>query len=184
MTLPSPLRAALHHVARASIAHGLVHARALPVEPHTHDPLLRAPGAAFVTLRHAGRLRGCIGTLEAHRPLVLDVAENAWAAAFRDPRFAPLTTAEVAALDVHLAVLGPAERLEFRDEADLLAQLRPGVDGLVLREGDRRGTFLPSVWNELPDPAHFLTHLKVKAGLPADYWSTSLTVSRYVTESF
>lgn len=184
MTLPSPLRAALHHVARASIAHGLAHARALPVEPHTHDPLLRAPGAAFVTLRCAGRLRGCIGTLEAHRPLVRDVAENAWAAAFRDPRFDALSAAEAAYLDVHIAVLGPAEPLECRDEAELLAQLRPGIDGLILQEGGHRSTFLPSVWAELPEPRHFLAQLKAKAGLPADYWSASLEVSRYVTESF
>jgi len=177
-------RATLHAAAREAIAHGLVHG-APPAPPRSAPAgVLGAPGAAFVTLRLDGRLRGCIGTLEAHRPLLVDVAENAFAAAFRDPRFAPVDAHEAGALHVHLSVLGPPEPLACRDEADLLARLRPGHDGLILREGARRATFLPSVWAELPTPQQFLDHLRRKAGLPAGYWSPTLEVLRYETEGF
>jgi AmmeMemoRadiSam system protein A len=166
-------------LARSSIEHGLVHGRALAVEPAAHEPALREPAASFVTLELRSALRGCIGTLEAHRPLAVDVAENAFAAAFRDPRFAPLARLELADLEIHVALLSPLERLAAASEAELLAQLRPGVDGLVLRVGERRATFLPAVWEELPDPAAFLRHLKRKAELPADGWPAGAEVWRY-----
>ena len=138
----------------------------------------------LVTLERRGQLRGCIGMLEAVRPLVRDIAENAFAAAFRDPRFPPLTIDELADLELHISILSPAEAVHFKSEQDLIEQLKPGIDGLILREGYRRGTFLPSVWEQLPDASQFLRHLKQKAGLPADYWSDSLKIFRYSTEMF
>ena len=140
--------------------------------------------ATFVTLTIGGQLRGCIGMLEAVRPLAEDVAENAHAAAFEDPRFPPLTKTEFKKLEIHISVLSPPEKLEFSSEVDLLSKIRPGIDGLILQEGFRRGTFLPSVWEELPEKELFWAHLKLKAGLPADYWSDSLQVFRYTTEYF
>ena len=140
--------------------------------------------ATFVTLNKFGELRGCIGHLEAIQPLIADVAENAFNAAFRDPRFQPVTASEFGDLEVHISVLSPPEPMVFTSEADLLRQIRPGIDGLILEDGAYRGTFLPSVWEQLPDPAQFLAHLKMKAGLPPNYWSDTLKVSRYTTESF
>ncbi len=171
-------------VAAESIAQGVRQGTPLGVDADSYPEDLRAPGACFVTLRKQGELRGCIGSLEAYRPLVSDVADNAYAAAFRDPRFSPLRDEELAELDLHISVLGPAEPLTVRDEADLIRQLRPGVDGLILQDRNRRGTFLPSVWESLPDPTEFVRHLKRKAGLDDDYWSDSMQVWRYSTESF
>lgn len=184
MSLTESERDRLLTLARASIAHGLAHGRPLPVNPADFPVKLIEPAATFVTLELSGRLRGCIGRLEAARPLAEDVAENAYAAAFRDSRFPPVTAAESAGLTLHISVLSPSEPLYFKSEADLIAQLRPGIDGLILSDAGRRGTFLPSVWEELPDPAEFLRHLKRKAGLPADYWSTSMKIQRYTTEMF
>jgi AmmeMemoRadiSam system protein A len=140
--------------------------------------------ATFVTLTIGGRLRGCIGMLEAYRSLAEDVAENAHAAAFEDPRFDPLTKKEFEKLEIHISVLSPPEELTFSSEEDVLRQIRPGTDGLILQEGFRRGTFLPSVWEELPAKELFWAHLKRKAGLPANYWSDTLRVFRYTTEYF
>lgn len=177
-------RRQLLQLARDSIAHGLTHGRPLDVDPADFPSPLTAPGASFVTLHLHAQLRGCIGSLEARRPLVQDVCENAYAAAFRDPRFAPLGDAEFELIQISLSVLGPSSPISFESEQDLLAQLRPGVDGLVLSSGHHRGTFLPSVWEQLPQPQEFLRHLKLKAGLTPDYWSDDLEVSRYHTESF
>lgn len=169
-------------LARASICHGLQQGRPLIValEGLTADLVVKR--ASFVTLEKDNRLRGCIGSLEAWRPLAIDVAENAYAAAFHDPRFPPVRGDEVDDLEIHLSLLTPAVAMSFSSEADLLRQLQPGIDGLILAEGSRRGTFLPSVWAELPTPQLFLTQLKRKAGLAADYWSTSVRVMRYTTE--
>lgn len=177
-------RAILLAVARDSIRHGLEEGRPVDVPVADFPDILREPGASFVTLQRNGRLRGCIGSLEPRRPLVQDVAENAFAAAFRDPRFMPLQPQELDDLHVHISVLGAPEPLRFESEEDLLQQLRPGEDGLILQDGVRKGTFLPSVWEELPEPHQFLAHLKRKAGLPPDHWSDSLRVWRYGTESF
>ncbi|MDX1593571.1 MAG: AmmeMemoRadiSam system protein A [Gammaproteobacteria bacterium] len=171
-------------LARASIAHGLAHGEPLRPDPEGYPEILLARRACFVTLHLDGLLRGCIGSLEARRPLVEDVAGNAYAAAFRDPRFPPVTEDEAPRLELEISVLSPPEPMRCGSEAELLAQLRPGVDGLVLADLGRSGTFLPSVWEQLPEPRDFLAHLKRKAGLPADYWSASLTVSRYTTERF
>ena len=145
---------------------------------------LREKRATFVTLTMDGALRGCIGMLEACRPLAEDVAANACAAAFEDPRFEPLSIEEFETVEIHISVLSPPEEIFFSSEAGLLEQIRPGVDGLILQEGGRRGTFLPSVWEELPDRELFWDHLKMKAGLPARYWSETLRVFRYTAEYF
>ncbi|HLF96896.1 MAG TPA: AmmeMemoRadiSam system protein A [Methylococcaceae bacterium] len=171
-------------VARNSIEHGLRHRAPLPVNVAEFPAKLCEKGACFVTLYKAGRLRGCIGTLQACRHLVEDVAHNAFAAAFSDPRFPPVGAAETVHLDLHISVLTPATEMHFDSEEDLLRQLVPGEDGLILQEGARRGTFLPSVWEQLPEKREFLQHLKLKAGLPVVYWSETLRVFRYRTEQF
>jgi AmmeMemoRadiSam system protein A len=173
---------ALLAVARASIAHGIACGRPLPVDPSAHAPALRAPGAAFVTLRRNGALRGCVGELRASRPLVASVAEQAWAAAFRDPRFAPLARDELDALDLHVAVLGAPEPIDARSQAELLAALRPGVDGVIVEDGAHRATFLPSVWGSLPEPQRFVRELMQKAGLPPGHWSPATRALRYTTQ--
>ena len=140
---------------------------------------LGEPGATFVTLTQNGQLRGCIGSLEAHRPLATDVAENARAAAFRDPRFAPLGKDEFARTRVEVSLLTPPEPFPVADEADALARLRPRIDGLILSYGRRRATFLPQVWESLPEAHQFIAQLKLKAGLPADFWHQQITLARY-----
>ncbi|QPK64948.1 AmmeMemoRadiSam system protein A [Methylomonas sp. LL1] len=184
MSLNDSQKNQLLELAQASILHGLETGEPLPIDPQDYAAELTVNRATFVTLERRGQLRGCIGMLEAVRPLVRDIAENAFAAAFRDPRFPPLTIAELADLELHISILSPAEAVHFKSEQDLIEQLKPGIDGLILREGYRRGTFLPSVWEQLPDASQFLRHLKQKAGLPADYWSDSLEIFRYSTEMF
>jgi AmmeMemoRadiSam system protein A len=188
-TQPLPLessedREALLGIARASIRHGLEHGSPLRVDPDRFSPRLREPGACFVTLRRSGRLRGCVGSLDATRSLVEDVAHNAFASAFRDSRFEPLTEEEErAGLDVHLSVLTPPEPLPCRSEAELLSKLQPGIDGLILQDGPHRATFLPSVWESLTEPKKFLTELKRKAGLSENHWSDGIRFQRYRAES-
>jgi MEMO1 family protein len=141
--------------------------------------LLRAPGAAFVTLRRGGRLRGCIGSPAARRALVVDVVEHAFNAAFRDPRFPPLALTELAGLELSVSVLTPPVPMRFTGEADLVAQLRPHRDGLIIRDGGHAALFLPSVWEELPDPRQFLAHLKRKAGMAPGDFSPAFTAERF-----
>lgn len=169
-------------LARASIQHGLETGRPLAVNPNDYEPVLSEQGACFVTLQINHELRGCIGTLEAYRPLIEDVADNAFAAAFRDPRFPRLGMDEYDALHYHISILNKPVPMSFSSEQDLLQQIRPGIDGLVLHDSFNKGTFLPSVWESLPDPESFLSHLKMKAGLPANYWSDTLQVERYTVE--
>lgn len=170
--------------ARASIRHGLDTGSPLEVDIEQFDQPLQEERACFVTLHRNRNLRGCIGHLEVVQPLILDVAENAFAAAFKDPRFAPLQENEMEGLDIHISILTLPRPLSFSTEQDLLSRLRPGIDGLILEDGAHRGTFLPSVWESLPDPESFLQHLKIKAGLPQNYWSDTVTIYRYETESF
>lgn len=172
----------LHDLAMASIEHGLRTGRPFSVDLSDFEVALTENRATFVTLEHHGQLRGCIGQLQAIRPLVEDVSENAYAAAFCDPRFPALRESERSDIELYLSILGPLESLTFYSESDLLSQIRPGIDGLILQEGGRRGTFLPSVWKQLPDKIQFLQNLKQKAGLPATYWSNTLKVSRYTTD--
>ena len=163
----------------ASARHAIATELALAVEdPPPHAELLR-PGATFVTLFHNGGLRGCIGSLSATRELGCDVRENALAAAFRDPRFAPLTAAEFHATRVEVSLLSATESLRFETEGELRARLRPGIDGVTLELDHRRATFLPQVWEVLPEPGEFLAALKHKAGFPVDFWSPWLNVAIY-----
>ncbi|MEP7181554.1 MAG: AmmeMemoRadiSam system protein A [Betaproteobacteria bacterium] len=140
---------------------------------------LDRPGATFVTLMQDDELRGCIGTLEPVRPLGIDVRENALAAAFRDPRFEPMRADEFEATAVEVSLLSASEPVVFVDEAHLMAQLRPGVDGVILEYGRHRATFLPQVWDALPSPGDFLAALKRKAGLPVDFRDAAMNVRRY-----
>jgi AmmeMemoRadiSam system protein A len=149
-----------------------------------HPDWLDQPGAVFVTLTQNGQLRGCIGSLEAHRSLFNDLQSNARAAAFKDPRFPPLTQKELAGIQVEVSLLSPATSIQFTDEDDALAQLRPGIDGVILEHGWHRATFLPQVWEQLPDPRDFISHLKRKAGLAVDFWADDLHLSRYLVEKF
>ena len=153
--------------------------------PATGDlPELHENGATFVTLTQRGQLRGCIGSLQAWRPLLQDVQDNARNAAFRDPRFAPLAERELPLTRVEVSLLTPAEPMSFRDEADALAQLRPEIDGVIFSASGRRSTFLPQVWEQLPDPAVFMAHLKQKAGLPAAYWGQDVRLERYTVKKW
>ncbi|MBX9635875.1 MAG: AmmeMemoRadiSam system protein B, partial [Magnetospirillum sp.] len=141
--------------------------------------VLNAPGACFVTLKKNGNLRGCIGSAQAWRSLKEDVTDNAAKAAFADPRFPPVTPEEWDDLELSVSVLTPPVPMRFMSETDLLAQLRPRVDGLIIEDGGKRALFLPSVWEQLPDPAHFLAHLKHKAGMALDHWSPHFKASRF-----
>lgn len=142
-------------------------------------PELQRPAATFVTLTQSGQLRGCIGSLEALRELATDIHANAQAAAFRDPRFAPLVEDELPRTRIEVSLLGPAEALDYADENEALRQLRPGIDGLILCHDSRRSTFLPQVWESLPLARDFLCQLKRKAGLPENFWDDNILLSRY-----
>jgi AmmeMemoRadiSam system protein A len=167
-----------------SIRYGFEHNRPLQIELASSPAWLRERQASFVTLKAGDMLRGCIGTLEARTALGDDVARNAWAAAFRDPRFQPLAPEEMSGLTLQISILSISEKIGFESEQDLVAKLRPGTDGLILSDRSARGTFLPSVWETLPDPVIFLRHLKLKAGLAEDHWSDDIEVMRYTTETF
>jgi hypothetical protein len=145
---------------------------------------LSAHGATFVTLTKCGELRGCIGTLEAHRPLFEDVQENAYAAAFRDPRFSPLRVEEFDVVSVEISLLSDPEPMVVETEAEAMTRLRPHIDGVILEYGQHRSTFLPQVWEQLPDPQQFLKHLKRKAGLAADFWAADLRLFRYAVQKW
>ena len=171
----SPLGLALLAIARNAIdARFGFEARPVAANPEQGNP-----GASFVTLTQEGRLRGCIGSLEAYRALADDVASNAVAAAYHDTRFAPLSRQEWASTWIEVSLLEPSVTMDCADEDEAAAQLRPGLDGVILTLGKRRATFLPQVWESLPDPREFLAHLKLKAGLPADFWDDEIILSRY-----
>jgi AmmeMemoRadiSam system protein A len=149
-----------------------------------HVDWLRERAASFVTLRIEGELRGCIGSIDAHRPLGDDVAHNAFAAAYRDRRFPPVDRDERPRLAVEVSVLSPRAPFEAPTEADALAALRPGIDGLYLEFGELRATFLPQVWESLPEPLDFLCELRRKAGLPTRFWHERVHLSRYTVEKY
>lgn len=163
-------------IARATISKAL----GRPYGKTNEDfPWLQEKGASFVTLTQNNRLRGCIGTLEAHRPLLIDVKANAQSAAFRDPRFPPLTEAELKITQIEISLLSAMQALTFSSEQDALAQLQPGVDGIMFEFGSYRSTFLPQVWEQLPDANIFMGHLKNKAGLHPDFWDEEVRLYRY-----
>lgn len=184
MSLSPTQRRELLALARQSIQEGVMQAARVPCPDVPSDLIPPLRRSTFVTLHVDGELRGCCGTLDAQRPLAEDVWSNAWASAFADPRFPPLTAAEFERIDLHISVLNEPEPVRVADEAELLRTVRPGVDGLVLEMGPAHSTFLPSVWEQLPDPAQFVRQLKLKAGWSADFWSPQIRVSRYTTESF
>ena len=145
---------------------------------------LLAQAATFVTLRRAGELRGCIGSVDARRPLGDDVAHNAQAAAFHDPRFAPLAREELDGLEVEVSVLSPRRALPVTSESEAAARLRPGIDGVYLEYGNSCATFLPQVWESIPAPLVFLSELRQKAGLPRRFWHPELRLTCYTVEKF
>ena len=183
-TLTEPDQQRLLALARRSIEHGLATGRPVEAEPERWDPRLWRPAATFVTLHRKGKLRGCIGTVKPIRPLPRDVAHNAFSAAFHDPRFVPLAPHELADLAIDISILGDPEPLTVVDEPELLRQLEPGVDGLILQAEGHQGLFLPAVWESLPRPHDFVLQLKRKAGLPAGAWSPTWRFYRFGVTSF
>lgn len=150
-----------------------------------YPPAFQAEGASFVTLTKNGRLRGCIGTLTAYQPFVQDVCEHAVAAATQDFRFSRVQPEEVDSLHIEISRLTAPEPLEYEDGHELPSLLKPGVDGVVLRDGPRRATFLPQVWDQLPDAEAFLSHLCNKMGASSDLWRRKkLAVEIYHVEEF
>jgi uncharacterized protein len=145
---------------------------------------LREPGASFITLNLDKKLRGCIGSLRAHRALLDDVKANAQAAAFRDPRFKPLTLAEYEQIEVEISLLSGLSALAFSDEPSALAQLKPHVHGVIFEYGHHRSTYLPQVWDNFNDPAMFMATLKQKAGLPPNFWDATVKIQTYTVAKF
>ena len=154
------------------------------VEVDLSLPRLHEAGATFVTLTRQGSLRGCIGSLQAYRPLLQDIRANAHAAAFRDPRFAPLQPEELATTGIEVSLLSAMQPLQYRDEQEAWAQLRVGEDGVVFEFGSQRSTFLPQVWEQLPAVSDFMARLKQKAGLPATFWHADVRLHRYTVQKF
>lgn len=175
---------AMLHLAASSIIYGLDQGTPLPVQPEDHPRELRDKGACFVTLKKAGKLRGCIGSLQAHRPLAVDLSDNGFRSAFKDPRFPKVTDDEVEQLNVSLSILSPSAPMTFRDEADLLSQLRPRIDGLIIEDSKHRALFLPSVWEQIPEAKVFLAHLKAKAGMKKDHWSPTFKAWRFIAGEY
>ena len=167
-------------IARATISSAL----GKPMQADESASWLKEPGATFVTLTQNGELRGCIGSLEAHRPLLADIKANALASALRDPRFAPLGADELDITQVEVSLLSPLAPIDFSNEQAALAQLRPNVDGIVFEYGPYRSTFLPQVWEQLPEPAEFMAHLKHKAGLSPGFWGKDVKLFRYTVNKW
>lgn len=167
-------------IARSSIANSF----GQPHKAHEDGAWLQENGACFVTLTQEGQLRGCIGTLEAHRALLEDVKANAKAAAFQDPRFSPLTSSEFNYTEIEVSLLSPMQALYFSSEQEALAQLQPDVDGVVFEFGRYRSTFLPQVWEQLPATKDFMAHLKHKAGLKPDFWAEEVKLYRYTVSKW
>ena len=184
--LADPDRKLLFDLARQVVRQAAANGGAAPninINGALARPLL-AQRATFVTLNIEGRLRGCRGSILPHRPLLHDVADNAHKSGFGDPRFPPITQAELEALTFHVSILSTPRRIRASSEAELLGALNPDAEGLIIRDGDRQALFLPSVWEQLPDPAQFLAHLRAKAGLASNHWSDTFQAFRFTTESF
>jgi len=177
-------RQILLQLARNAIENQLFTGKPLQVELDNLPDSLTEQLASFVTLNLQGRLRGCIGSLLAHRPLATDVAANAYAAAFQDPRFAAVTPAEYSDLEIHISVLSKPELMDVASREALIAKIRPNIDGIILEENGHRATYLPSVWEQLTEPQQFISELRAKAGLTRQGWSDATRVYRYTTEEF
>jgi len=171
-------------IARASIAETLRLPHEAIEDIAQGNAWLQEKAACFVTLMQNGQLRGCIGTLEAHRTLLEDIKHNANAAAFHDTRFSPLTREEFDMTEIEVSLLSAMQALDFSDEQQALAQLRPGTDGVLFEFGQHRSTFLPQVWQQLPDTADFIAHLKNKAGLASDFWADEVRLFRYTVDKW
>jgi hypothetical protein len=146
-----------------------------------YDEHLFDRGASFVTLTKQNELRGCIGSIYPHKAIVADVVDNAYAAAMKDARFPPLSAQEMPDISVSISLLSDFERIEYKDEEDLLNKLVPNVDGVIIHDGNRQGLFLPSVWAQIPDKRDFLNNLKLKAGMSPSFWSNDIQVYRFYT---
>jgi len=171
--------------ARRALEFGVTRRPLPPLNLEEYPPKLRQPGATFVTLTVDGSLRGCIGTLEPYQPLIADVREHAIAAALKDYRFPPVQPAELETIEIEISRLTIPQHLAYDSPEDLLAKLRPGVDGVLLQDGMRRATFLPQVWEKIPVPSQFLSELCQKMGAPADLWRQKhLEVEIYQVEEF
>jgi len=171
-------------LARNSIEQGINTRSPLDITPGDFSEILQTQGCCFVTLHKNGELRGCIGSLSAFQPLIADVVLHAFSAAFRDSRFSPVGVDELEELHIEISVLTPQQPIKVANEEELLRVLVSGVDGLTLKDNHYHSTFLPSVWDQLPDKKEFLSHLKAKAGMPEGYWSDTLEAFRYHTVSF
>ncbi len=182
--MPADKGKILLSIARAAIAETLELPHASIAELARGQTWLQKKAACFVTLTQHGQLRGCIGTLEAHQPLLEDVIHNANAAAFRDSRFSPLRSDEFDITEIEISLLSTMQPLDFSSEQDALAQLRPGIDGVLFESGQHRSTFLPQVWQQLPDSQTFMAHLKNKAGLSTDFWSDDVRLYRYTVTKY
>ena len=182
MTVDASGQRTLLQVARNAISHGLVHAETPEIAVDEYPAPLRRIACTFVTLHMGTALRGCIGSLRAHRPLVADVARHAYAAAFSDARFSPLEHTELDGVHIHVSILSPLEEVTFDSDDALLALLRPHVDGLLIQAGEQRATFLPTVWASFPEGRNFLAALKNKAGLQSNI--SNYRAWRYRTQDF
>ncbi len=184
--LTPKIRRFLLDLARSAIEKELTGATSLAVSIEDAPPALHEDGASFVTLhQRSGALRGCIGSLVARRPLIEDVQANAKAAAFQDPRFPPLREEELADIVIEVSILSAPEPLAYDGPEELIKKLRPHIDGVVLERGWNRATFLPQVWEQLPEPEKFLAHLCYKAGLSPDAWrNQEVKISIYQVEKF
>ncbi len=171
-------------IARQSIGHGLRGIGPLPVAEDGLAGVLKARLGVFVTLTRNEALRGCIGSLQSIEPLARSVANSAYSAAFEDPRFTRLRVHEAEEVEVDISVLSPLEPIQVGSRRELLDLLQPGTDGLLLEDLRHRSTFLPKVWEQLPDPGQFLDQLLAKAGLPEHHWSATIRFQRYHTVSF
>ena len=167
--MPQKFREPLLDIAQQSIRHGIKTGNCPNVEVLSFPHPMRTHRRTFVSVHTDGKLRGCVGSLAPNNPLIADVVQNAYRAAFEDMRFKPLTEGDLAQTDISVSVLSTPRVMNFRDEADLVAQIQPDTDGLILRDGDKRGIFLPVVWEQISAPKEFLRHLKKKAGLPLDH---------------
>jgi uncharacterized protein len=177
-------RLELLELARRSIGGSLGRLQAEPAPEEAWSPRLLEPQATFVTLTLDGELRGCCGTIEPHRALVYDVWQNAWVSAYADPRFCPVSATELGSIEIAISVLTPLEPIAVTSESELIASLKPGVDGLLLCYGAARGTFLPVVWESVPEPRDFVAQLKRKIGWPSLALSSQMMAFRYRTETF
>ena len=170
-------------IARAAIAQA-VHMQSESIGAEVNQPWLLQPGASFVTLLQHGQLRGCIGSLQPYLPLLEDIRRNAVSAALHDSRFLPLTKCEFSSVEIEVSILSDLNRIDFKDETDAIEQMRPKIDGIVLEYQSCRSTFLPQVWDSIPDPQQFLKNLKIKAQLPGDFWAEGIRLFRYTVSKW